>query len=857
MLAAVLGAAHGASGETAVLWVAESKGVLRVSQEELRVEQVIPVRSGVRAVAADPQRGLIWALGEKSLLAFDRFGNLVIETTLVGTQGNPTALRVDSHTGVVWTALNNRLFAFDPSGQMIVDIGVSHPIAALAVDSGRSAVWLASKDRLELIDSSGGKLETHYLAGAKSISALAYAPHTDQLWIVADDSLRVRASGQTVTTVARGAAFAELTAIALDGDQALWAMGKRDLLLVGMTGEIQQELRPFADEQPDLLVDIAPNTQDGSVWVASPRSLARVAGDGIVQARFTPYGGGKSARILAALAVEQGDAGPRIEFVSPGQNALLNTAQPELVVAYSGADLDLGSLSFLANGQSLHADCSLQAERAQCVPRSVLAQGPQQISVRISTHSGITSDPASVNIRVDTQSPVITVTSPQAGFLTKNSSLTLSGHLSETAALTVNGTPATVQDLQFSFGPVTLAEGENQFLLQATDAAGNTGVQELRGTLDTTPPAEPIESLIRVDLSGGQIVITGESGSVEAGARVTVTNRRTGQDTSVVADATGAFGATLAGAVGDELEIFASDAATNQGASLNLIATGTGPFSGPVQLSAVTPADGATVAGDLALISFNLQAPPNSGVTVNGIQGACEAASPGLRCHAAIPLELGASLVTIRVHVMDGRLIEQTTNLNSLGPFPYQIVADRFSGMAPLDVEFEVLDRLGYGIRQVQVDFDNDGVIDYVSDGTSPISTTYSGTGHRQATVIIFDNSGQGHFQTVDLVLQSAEIIDEHVQAIWSALNDALVAGDSQAALAFLSGGAQEQYGPIFEVLLPDMPAIVASYSVLRQSLVYGNYAEYGVNRMIDGVNRVFLIGLVTNEFGQWQLDSM
>jgi hypothetical protein len=53
------------------------------------------------------------------------------------------------------------------------------------------------------------------------------------------------------------------------------------------------------------------------------------------------------------------------------------------------------------------------------------------------------------------------------------------------------------------------------------------------------------------------------------------------------------------------------------------------------------------------------------------------------------------------------------------------------------------------------------------------------------------------------------------------------------------------------------MAGIVASYSALKRSLVMGGYAEYGVNRLINGVNRVFLIGLVTNEFGQWQVESM
>ena len=57
--------------------------------------------------------------------------------------------------------------------------------------------------------------------------------------------------------------------------------------------------------------------------------------------------------------------------------------------------------------------------------------------------------------------------------------------------------------------------------------------------------------------------------------------------------------------------------------------------------------------------------------------------------------------------------------------------------------------------------------------------------------------------------------------------------------------------------LMPRMPEIVASYSAPKRSLVMGTYAEYGVTRVADGQNKIFLTGFVTNQLGQWQLDSM
>ena len=76
-------------------------------------------------------------------------------------------------------------------------------------------------------------------------------------------------------------------------------------------------------------------------------------------------------------------------------------------------------------------------------------------------------------------------------------------------------------------------------------------------------------------------------------------------------------------------------------------------------------------------------------------------------------------------------------------------------------------------------------------------------------------------------------------------------------ALGFLSEQARERYDPVFDALMPQMPEIVASYSEPRRSLVMQGYSEYGINRVVDQTNRVFLIGFVANQFGMWQIEAM
>jgi hypothetical protein len=88
-------------------------------------------------------------------------------------------------------------------------------------------------------------------------------------------------------------------------------------------------------------------------------------------------------------------------------------------------------------------------------------------------------------------------------------------------------------------------------------------------------------------------------------------------------------------------------------------------------------------------------------------------------------------------------------------------------------------------------------------------------------------------------------------------MNEALASGDKAAAMSYLSEQARETYEPVFDALMPRMPEIVASYSEPQRSLVMGTYAEYGVNRVVEGQNKIFLVGFVTSPFGQWQMDAM
>jgi hypothetical protein len=481
------------------------------------------------------------------------------------------------------------------------------------------------------------------------------------------------------------------------------------------------------------------------------------------------------------------------------------------------------------------------------------------LTVTVADLAGNRSRPADVRFTIDTVAPVIEVTSPGEGLLTNQNSVQISGRISEAASLTINAIPKSMQqDGTFSHGPFALSEGENTFRLRATDAAGNTGERTLYVTHDTVPPPPPKADQIQAQQQNdGRVSVIGTAGSVEGGATITVINTRTGERATVTANPDGSFSASIAGENGDEIQVYATDRAGNAGQAATLVASGD-PFSGPVGLSVVSPANGATVSGDSVLVVADLRGPLNAGVTVNDVPAAGVPNGTGLRFYATVPIALGTNAVVVKATTLDGGQVTKTIEVGSTGPSAYRVSAEPWVGIGPQEVNFEITDQLGAGIHEVRYDFDSNGTVDYVTaDPYEAVSATFTGVGLRTISVSVVGAGGSIRTQPVNVVLQDPGQIDSVIQAIWDGMNRALAAGEKETAMRFLSETAKEKYGPVFDALLPRMADIVSSYSAPQRSLVTRGYAEYGVNRVVNGTNKIFLVGFVRNELGQWQLDTM
>lgn len=266
-------------------------------------------------------------------------------------------------------------------------------------------------------------------------------------------------------------------------------------------------------------------------------------------------------------------------------------------------------------------------------------------------------------------------------------------------------------------------------------------------------------------------------------------------------------------------------------------------------LALTTPQNGVTLAGDQVVVSGTFEAPFNAGITVNGIVAGLE----GNSFHANVPLVAGSNTITAVLTTPAGQSVEQSITVYGDGVAPFlEITADRVEGVAPLAVVFTVENDRDVD-ASVQV---GQSSFTVPSRSSLPVTITY-GAGVYTARFDATNSTGESMSKRFVIVVQDPAQMDQRFAAMWNGMNDALIAGDKAAAMVYLSAPAQEKYGPVFDVLMPEYAAIVASFSPMYRGVLSGDMGEYVIKRNIDGVSEVFFVYFVRGNDGIWRLDSL
>jgi hypothetical protein len=845
------------------LWIAESGGVLNIATDSGAVRFELQTTLGTSALGVNDYNGDIWAYGHRRLLGFDRAGALRfdVETPVPMHGGDPADLVVDGGAGTLWLAIKRDLYRYDLQGNLRQALVLPRNIVAATLDRDRSILWVAQEQQLRLYDADGALTKTVDLAPTEKVLDIAYDRRNALVWVAMPDRLlRYGADGSRAWEILGSYAGA----IAPDGAGGLWQARGSVLLNYDAAGAQQWSVEPFAGQPDKAIIDVVADPHDGSVWVASRRSVAHYGADGERIALLQDLGDGVIKRLSRSALYADLDP-PEMAITAPGQGALLRNNQPAIELSYFdlGVGVDPDSIRISAASTTIPVSCSASATTARCVPVAPLPEGPVTIRATIADRMLNASEPAELALVIDTQPPVIRIDYPAADTMTREPTLIITGALSEAGTLAVDGTSVPVDDAgRFSVGR-TLREGPNTFSLLATDRAGNTSARSVHVVLDTVVPPVPSADLIEIgEPEGDQVAVTGAPGAVEAGATVRIVNLRTGQTVSVTAAADGSFEASIAAGAGDQLSVTVVDGAGNTSESL--------AAKVPAALGVVItePIDGAEFKHDFALVSGTLKGPLNAAIVVNGLAATMISEGDQARFYATVPLKAGWNDLNVVATLQSGATLTGKVRVNRVET-PLSLKVTPAQGTASLGVRFDVLGGFDF-YDTIRYDFNGDGKFDFVTgarlSGSNFASYIYSMPGiYRPVVQVTRYNYIRGVFEviyqpTVSVVALSAAQLQQHrdrvLRSVWTGLQDALRAGDVPRALTAVTFDSRTTYGEVFESLLPQMSNILGDITNIEPLALSNEYAEYAVMNM-RGEPRVHIIGFLRGADGIWRIDQM
>jgi hypothetical protein len=275
-----------------------------------------------------------------------------------------------------------------------------------------------------------------------------------------------------------------------------------------------------------------------------------------------------------------------------------------------------------------------------------------------------------------------------------------------------------------------------------------------------------------------------------------------------------------------------------------------------VGVSIVEPLPNAAVPGNRVLVRGTVSAPPNAGVAVNGrvaLRHGSDFVVDDVRLHA------GANTLTATVTAVDGATASASILVTSAAaPAVLTVSALPHGGIAPLFTTFRHVFASYATIQTLELDADGDGTVDITSfDPSSPLQFYYETPGLYRARLTVTDQASTTYVAETVVDVQDRLDMDALLQGVWSGMTTALLAGDKDAALAFVSRGAREKYGLVFDVLIPHMADILPTHSPLQPYSIGADVAEYFLTRVVDGETRIFLIGFSRGTDGVWYVDGM
>jgi hypothetical protein len=864
------------------LWIADGKDLTKRSLSDpghVLLSKRLP--ESVNDMSLDVQSGELWVIGDRSLFTLTRAGSVILTRDLRDSSiSNPNTVVFDFATQGVWVGHQHGISRLDVDGRLIAAIRANDAVNAIAI--GRAPVDVTPTLAL------AQPLPNALVNSAQPVIAFRYGANCSGIPCGFPNSYF---STYVLSAQLNGAQVGQLFAFnAATGSASLTPPAALPQGVNQISGQVTDSFgrqseavtaQFYVDSIAPLFANVTPAS--GSVFASAQITIRGNVDDATATVRLSgvaaPLGtsfsfpvtlnagannfsltatdpAGNVTTLPLAYSFSVPNSPPIVAITSPADGANF-TAPANVTVTASASDPggSVASVEFFSNGTSV----GIRNAAPYTIALTGLAAGNYALTAKATDNLGASTLSAPVNITVGTpvnSPPIVAITAPAGGAsfnapagVTVTASASDPGGSVASVEFFSNGTSVGIRTaLPYSVALTGLAAGSYAFTAKATD---NLGLSTLSAPVDiTVVTPNSLPSVAITSPASGAVFTAPATIQVKAAASDSdgtidhVDFLRNGVVAGTLTSAPYNFTLTGVPAGAHALSARAVDnrGGTTTSASVNVTVNA-------LTLAIASPANGAAVDGNTVLVTGSISAPAGSGVAVNGVL----AGLSGANYTALVPVVAGSNTLTAMVTAPEGQTASQSVTVTATGVAPaIKFKAEPDTGLAPLAVTFTVNNPTA---QDASFTFDGFGPFALPARGTATLGITYP-AGVFTPTVVVTEATGTT-FQSLVIEVLDEAALDQQLRAIWSGLNDALIAGNKDKAMSYLNLGAQAKYGPVFDSLMPFMPQIVGSYSPLAKGKIGAKIGEYAVRRSYNGVNKIYLIYFVRDMNGIWHIDEM
>jgi hypothetical protein len=243
-----------------------------------------------------------------------------------------------------------------------------------------------------------------------------------------------------------------------------------------------------------------------------------------------------------------------------------------------------------------------------------------------------------------------------------------------------------------------------------------------------------------------------------------------------------------------------------------------------------------------------------TGVTVNGMVAVVYNGEFFIN---HVPLEEGQNIITADALDTEGNSASYSVLVNAITTIPHiTLRANIESGIAPLTTYFSVSTSIPNSITTYDFDYEGDDVVDYTGAAFDDMSFTYTTEGVYYPTVTVTDDQGMTYTDTIAIIVLNQNDLDALLRTKWEAMNAALMAGDTETSLTYISSSSRESYEEMFNALIDQLPSITATEIEFNFISATGYLVKYELVTLEDGTVYSYQVIFIKNTDGIWMIQE-